>query len=634
MRTLVLVTALFVMAPAPAPGAVPVWIDTEIGGDLDDAYALALALASPEIELRGITTVGGSAEDRAWMVCRLLTHVGRGSIPVAFGHDPQPDTKIDWQIQYRRHPAVVWNRTVKPAKESAVELMAAKLKASSEKVTIVALGPATNIARLLKEHPEVKPRIERIVLAPDQKVQDARAIEAVLESDVQLVFVFSPVAGKVKLNEKRQKELFAACTPLTYQLQTLSQLTDQPTPTLPGALSVGLLLKQEHFRMGTWTPIMGNDGRLAEEVAGALDAQVVLSVQTDDFLDFLTKRITSYGERDLPEPPKNVVQPVERGGLPNRVHAFEDYETDIEKRWWMTGKAVTDDVPPGSRRACRSVLTQDYDDRMGDRSTSYAAVVFNPVPGPPMGERTRLTFRYKLHGTDTLRVQLYSLSNGYHRNLSLKELPQGEWQTATVDMTQMRRPDGSGGPLAADERIDDIQFYIDPRAEVLIDDVVLYDAAPPGETRPFPERILFTGWFDTGKQGQEWPGEFEIVPHEKPRTWDAARSVVDKASGRPHLRIGLRGPRPLDELVRLRFRYQLRGDADSPRLDVGLVNTKTGATYLATPIVLQAGDWSEATIDFRIPDGDRDGHADELRLVAEPGAELLIDDLLLYVPEK
>ena len=68
--------------------------------------------------------------------------------------------------------------------------------------------------------------------------------------------------------------------------------------------------------------------------------------------------------------------------------------------------------------------------------------------------------------------------------------------------------DGSGGPLAKDERIDDIQFYVDPRAELLIDDIVLYEAAPPGETRPFPRRVIFAGWFDTGRQcfrrGEPW----------------------------------------------------------------------------------------------------------------------------------
>ena len=155
-------------------------------------------------------------------------------------------------------------------------------------------------------------------------------------------------------------------------------------------------------------------------------------------------------------------------------------------------------------------------------------------------------------------MQLYSLSNGYHRYLSLAGLPQDEWRSAAVDMTQMRRPDGTGGPLSADERIDDIQFYIDPRAELLIDDVILYDAARADEKRPFPQRILFTGWFDTGKQGQEWPGDFEIVPHEKPRTWKFARSVAGEG-GQHRLRVDLRGPRRLAAVTELTFNYRLTG---------------------------------------------------------------------------
>src|SRR5438105_10668207 len=89
-------------------------------------------------------------------------------------------------------------------------------------------------------------------------------------------------------------------------------------------------------------------------------------------------------------------------------------------------------------------------------------------------------------------------------------MKQGQSQDGNVNMQDARKPDGAGGPLSEDERIDDIQFYCDPRAELLIDDIVLYDAAHEKETRPFPKRVLFTGLFDTGKQGKEWPGTFEI----------------------------------------------------------------------------------------------------------------------------
>src|SRR5262245_32426855 len=90
------------------PGNVPVIIDTDIGSDVDDAFGLSLALASRELDVRGITTCGGQAEDRAWLVCRFLTQVGRKDIPVAYGRGKQAEFGLDWQIQYRRHPAAIF----------------------------------------------------------------------------------------------------------------------------------------------------------------------------------------------------------------------------------------------------------------------------------------------------------------------------------------------------------------------------------------------------------------------------------------------------------------------------------------------------------------------------------------------
>src|SRR5260370_13001115 len=104
--------------PSP-PEKIPILLDTDIGSDIDDAFALALVLASPELDLQGATTCCTDAEDRAWMVCRFLTAAGRKDVPVAWGHNPQPESAIDGQIQYRRHPAVIFNRTSKPVKESA-----------------------------------------------------------------------------------------------------------------------------------------------------------------------------------------------------------------------------------------------------------------------------------------------------------------------------------------------------------------------------------------------------------------------------------------------------------------------------------------------------------------------------------
>jgi len=228
-------------------------------------------------------------------------------------------------------------------------------------------------------------------------------------------------------------------------------------------------------------------------------------------------------------------------------------------------------------------------------------------------------------------VQIYSLSNGYHRSLTLTGLSQGKWQSATVDMTEARRPDGSGGPLAKDERIDDIQFYIDPEGELLVDDIVLYDEAPEEEKRPFPERFIFTGWFDTGKQGSEWPGDFEIVPHKRPRGWNFARSVPNEKTKAPWIRVHLRGRRPLAEQVRAQFRYRIK---DSARLTVELFDSQTGSVWrqVVNDLISNQWVWAEAAFDLSSTSEEK-RLGDEIRFHIDPGCELRIDDLLLYVPE-
>jgi inosine-uridine nucleoside N-ribohydrolase len=641
-KCLALVGALMLPTAVRADDA-PVLIDTDIGSAIDDAFALGLALASPELEVRGITTVGQRAEDRAWIVCRFLSHSGQKEIPVAWGRDPQPASELKEQRQYRGHPGVLFGRTQKPIDEPAEEFMYRTLKTSPGELTVIALGPLTNVARLIERHPDSVRLMKQIVVmggslrvgyenqpppvAEWNVKSDVAAARAVFASGAPLDVVPLDATAGVKLQAPQLEHIFDACTRLTFQIQALYQLSERGEPTLFDPVAAALALDKKLARWEDFHLAVDDKG-MTKIADGKPNARVATSIDADAFLSWCTQRLASYGEQRLPQAAANVSQLVPQGGFPHRVHVVEDYQTDIERRWWMSGVAETENVPPGSRRACRGVLTQDFDDRQGDRETAYTAVIFNPVPGPPMGKHTRLTFRYWLNGTDTLRVQLYSLSNGYHRYLSVGGLAQGRWESATVDMTQMRRPDGSGGPLAEDERIDDIQFYADPRAELIIDDVVLYAAAPPDEKRPFPKRIVFTGWFDTGKQGAEWPGDFEIVPHQPPRTWKAAQSVPNQQLGAPWIRVDLRGARPLPKQTVLRFRYRLTG---ADRMRVELANS-SGLTLSQELTSLTAAEWSEAEAVFRLDDSQQAAEAEEICFHIAPGAQLLVDDVLLFEP--
>jgi inosine-uridine nucleoside N-ribohydrolase len=634
MRTLALSICLVlssllpcpVLAQAPAIEKKPILLDTDIGSGIDDAFALALILASPELELRGVTSVSGNTQQRAMMLCRFLTMTGRRHTAVAVGADPQPKQEIRGQYQYYYHPDVLFNRTTKPVKESAVEFLHARLKGQPGKVTIVACGPLTNIARLMREKPDCKPLIRSIIVTGGNLPADAEAARTVFSSGVPLVLIPADATAELKLPEADVKRIFAPCTALSLQVQALYQLWDGKEPPLADALAAALCV-DEGFATLKEANIEIDDKGAAHTGGGKANARVVTAVARDRFIKWYVDRMAS-----CVRPSDRPVTFVPRGNMPHRVHVAEDYDLDIERRWWMSGKAETKNLPPGSTRACRGVLTHDFDDLLGDPKAMYTAVIFNPVPGPPMGKNTRLSFRYWLKGTDTLRVQIYSLSNGHHRQLVLKNLPQERWEAGTVAMTQARRPDGTGGPLSENERIDDIQFYTDPRAELIIDDIVLYDAAVAGEKRPFPKKIHFTAWFDSGKQGKEWPGTFEIVP-QKGFFWHAAKSVENQELGASWIRLHLRGERILGENTQLSFRYRLTG-ADS--MQVALVNRTARAQQTVELTKLTQDQWTEHTVDFARakPAGPAKGdRVDEILFILPKRAELLLDDVLLFEKE-
>ncbi|MBI2808739.1 MAG: nucleoside hydrolase [Planctomycetes bacterium] len=638
----------------------PILFDFDIGEDIDDTFALATVLASPELDLRGVTTVGHDPYKRAQMACRFLTAVGRREIPVAAGEQGKPTKPLaSWQVQYGNH-ASVYFRDPKPAKARAPEFLYEKLKAEPGRLTVLAVGPLTNIAKLFTDYPDSKKMIKRLVImggsarrgySDGSKPQaeyniaaDVKAAQIVFSAGVPLVVAPLDATAMVRLDAKRQKRLFDRGSLLTLSVQALTQLwRDKNDPILYDPVAVALVYTEKFCTMEEMCLQVDDKGftRISED--GRPNARVAVGIKTDAFLDWLVDRIAKTQAPAWPTMRVvNESKLVPRGNMPGRVHVFEDFETDIEKRWWLSGR-IHQPGAPATGRALRGVLTQDFDDRQGETKTLYTAVVFNPVPGPPMGKNTQLSFRYWLKGTDTLRVQLYSLSRGYHRCLMLKGLPQGKWQEGNVDMTQMRKPDGTGGPLSESERIDDIQFYADPRAELLIDDIVLYDAAEKGETRPFPKRFLFTGWFDSGKQGKEWPGKFEIAP-KLGFFWHAAKSIPHpNVKGQAWINIGLRGNRPLGAATHLSFRYKLVG-TDSLRISMPVVQAaKVGTKGKGIAPVrvelngLKTNEWASLTVDLNAaaPNALTVGSfVSEIGFFVPAGGQLLLDDLLLYEPRQ
>jgi pyrimidine-specific ribonucleoside hydrolase len=146
-------------------------IDTDPG--IDDAYALALACASPEVDLIGVTTVFGNVglANTTRNALRVLAMYGREDVPVAAG----ADRPLVHPHQHRaRHvhgedglsglADTLPERATGVAGTDAVTLMARLIDESPEPVTIVPIGPLTNIALLLAAHPSAQSKIDRLVI--------------------------------------------------------------------------------------------------------------------------------------------------------------------------------------------------------------------------------------------------------------------------------------------------------------------------------------------------------------------------------------------------------------------------------------------------------------------------------------
>jgi inosine-uridine nucleoside N-ribohydrolase len=132
----------------------------------DDAIALLLALASPEVELVGITTVAGNQtlEKTTANAIRVLDLVGRDDIPVAAGADRPLVRELRTSANVHGETGLDGPVLLPPSREPldrhAVDFLAERIEPG---MVLVPTGPLTNVALLLERHPEAAARLERVV---------------------------------------------------------------------------------------------------------------------------------------------------------------------------------------------------------------------------------------------------------------------------------------------------------------------------------------------------------------------------------------------------------------------------------------------------------------------------------------
>jgi len=153
----------------PVESPVPIVVDCDPG--IDDAVALLLACASPELRLLGVSTVAGNVdlEHTTRNAGRVLALAGRSDVPVAAGAGrPLVRTSPGRAEHVHGDDGVNGVELPEPAAEPdprpAVDLLADAIGGSADPVTLVAIGPLTNVALLYAVHPEVAATLGRVVI--------------------------------------------------------------------------------------------------------------------------------------------------------------------------------------------------------------------------------------------------------------------------------------------------------------------------------------------------------------------------------------------------------------------------------------------------------------------------------------
>jgi purine nucleosidase len=256
MRKVLCLLALILIA-SPLNGLaaprekIPILLDTDIGSDIDDAFALALILRSPDLDLLGVTTSSGDTQARARLAAKLLWDAGRPAVQVVAGEPgkPLPIEQCRWADGFLS-PAL--------SMQSAVEFLHDQIESRPGEVTLVPIGPLTNIGRLLRDYPEEAKKIKRIVLmggsvmrgyAPNSPpeaeyniAQDPQAAQIVFNSGVPILMVPLDVTAMLALDADAQHRVFTQLTPLTNDLTILYHLWGRPTPILFDPMAVAMLL--------------------------------------------------------------------------------------------------------------------------------------------------------------------------------------------------------------------------------------------------------------------------------------------------------------------------------------------------------------------------------------------------------
>jgi len=308
----------------------PIILDCDPGHD--DAMAILLAAAHPQIELLGITTVSGNGSlekvtYNAQRICALANIV----VPIARGAENSIAGKASAAPSIHGTSALDGAQLPEPtfeiSKLSAVELMAKLVNECDRKVTLIPTGPLTNVAMFLQAHPELHDRIEHISFMGGSTDRgnwtpyaefniwaDPEAADIVMQSGLPIIMSGLNVTHQALATPEVLARISALDTPLAHIIvellnffaQTYRDVFGMPDPPVHDPVALAIIIDMSVAKLisapvaielaGTLTrgatvvDLYGNTGQQK-------NVDVVMELDVEKFWDLMISAIETLGVR-------------------------------------------------------------------------------------------------------------------------------------------------------------------------------------------------------------------------------------------------------------------------------------------------------------------------------------------------
>jgi len=296
LTVLILVVAALAI---PAASARKIIISSDLGDDVDDAFALVFALNSPELKIDAFIASWGPTVKKAQLAQKLLHIAGREDIPVLVGKHGENDDfgQLRWAQDWK----------LKKVVGDGPHGLVRRVMRSKEKVTLIPYGPLTDIAEMLKIEPKVKGKIDEIILMggsaykdyamrdspyPEHNIRsDSKAAQVVFGSGIQIVMCPFDVTAMMKLYEPEINRIKECNKPLCKALYEVYIAWGSDVPTMYDPVALAVAFQRDLVKMVHTHVDVTDDGYTKLVPDAEPNAYVCLEIDKERFMKLFMDRI-------------------------------------------------------------------------------------------------------------------------------------------------------------------------------------------------------------------------------------------------------------------------------------------------------------------------------------------------------